>query len=400
MKFKVFLLLLLLYLLAIANLSSLVAINTTTDIFPNSDNKKQITTENIMTIEDVLKIISYPDVSKLSLHDTTIAIIDSGFNNSIITNHWINNNEIPNNNLDDDKNGYIDDIFGWDFVENKSISQSDHFSDHGTFIGNIIKNIVPNANIMNIRVLNEKNSNNQFSDFAYAILYAISFPEVKTIQFSIDFRPNLFINYPDILKWAFTSAYLNNVTIISVSGNEGDSKLSEPGIWAETISVTSIDKLENLSWTNAYYSNTGDNIDVSVPGSKIESLGFDSSKIILTGTSFSAAFVGGAVTLLQSISHNALSPRDVRVLIHESSQDLGDCSKYGSGLLNITNLLSTYKYSKLKSLTLKCQPSYSIPTTLPTLLKSELNLSFQFSDFVFSISILIIVIKFKKITKY
>ena len=54
-----------------------------------------------------------------------VAIIDSGFNldHPLITNRlWINPNEIPNNGIDDDYNGYIDDVVGWNFLGSRDAS--------------------------------------------------------------------------------------------------------------------------------------------------------------------------------------------------------------------------------------------------------------------------------------
>ncbi|MHA1416337.1 MAG: hypothetical protein ACTSRR_08765 [Candidatus Heimdallarchaeaceae archaeon] len=56
--------------------------------------------------------------------DITIAVIDSGidFSHPELQNvAWINEDEIANNSIDDDNNGYIDDIHGWDFVSNDSV---------------------------------------------------------------------------------------------------------------------------------------------------------------------------------------------------------------------------------------------------------------------------------------
>lgn len=60
-------------------------------------------------------------ILSINLHaSTTIAIIDTGvdYQNSTLKEHiWTNSNEIPNNGIDDDLNGHIDDTFGWNFVE-------------------------------------------------------------------------------------------------------------------------------------------------------------------------------------------------------------------------------------------------------------------------------------------
>lgn len=64
------------------------------------------------------------DVTKGS-PDVLIAIIDSGTDyehEDLAPNIWTNTKEIPNNNVDDDQNGYVDDVRGWDFVGNVSYS--------------------------------------------------------------------------------------------------------------------------------------------------------------------------------------------------------------------------------------------------------------------------------------
>jgi len=55
------------------------------------------------------------------LENITIAVIDTGvdFNHpELHESAWINSNEISNNGIDDDQNGFIDDIYGWDFYNN------------------------------------------------------------------------------------------------------------------------------------------------------------------------------------------------------------------------------------------------------------------------------------------
>ena len=54
---------------------------------------------------------------------STIAVIDSGvdFKHPMLQNHaWVNANEIAGNNTDDDQNGYVDDINGWNVIENSN----------------------------------------------------------------------------------------------------------------------------------------------------------------------------------------------------------------------------------------------------------------------------------------
>ncbi len=53
--------------------------------------------------------------------DIVVAVTDTGVDYNhpdLIANMWRNKGEIPDNNIDDDKNGYVDDVVGWDFASN------------------------------------------------------------------------------------------------------------------------------------------------------------------------------------------------------------------------------------------------------------------------------------------
>ncbi|MHA2231685.1 MAG: S8 family serine peptidase, partial [Candidatus Hodarchaeales archaeon] len=84
----------------------------------------------------------------------TIAVIDNGVNFShpaLTQAAWQNPDEIPFNELDDDSNGYVDDVSGWDYINNDSLplptpderdndldSEIDELLWHGTFIAGLI----------------------------------------------------------------------------------------------------------------------------------------------------------------------------------------------------------------------------------------------------------------------
>lgn len=58
-------------------------------------------------------------IDKSSTSPVVVAVIDSGIDymhEDLIDNMWVNHGEIPNNGIDDDRNGYIDDIHGWNFI--------------------------------------------------------------------------------------------------------------------------------------------------------------------------------------------------------------------------------------------------------------------------------------------
>lgn len=324
---------------------------------------------NILTINDVLHLLSFPP-NPLKINtskDLTIAIIDSGINKSVIPDHWINKGEIPNNSIDDDHNGYVDDYYGFDFVLNQSIAYSGNYSNHGTFVANIIAKMVgnySNIHIMDIRVLNSDNKNTNYNAFANAINYALKFPSVKVIQFSIEFLNSIYSNYPPLLHWVFTKAFLRHVAIVTVSGNDEKNQISDPGSWAETIAVTSADYVLN-KWYKSNFANYGSNIDVSVPGTNIQSIGSNGLPLIESGTSFSAAFVGGTIALLDAMypSRN-MSVQTIRSLLQSSAENLYNCNQFGAGLLNVTQLIQLANLSNYSQYSPVCNATYSIPISL------------------------------------
>ncbi|WP_405208164.1 S8 family serine peptidase [Aquimarina sp. LLG6339-5] len=110
-----------------------VHIESSTNSFVIINSKKSITKQELIhwqhkdIINDTIPGISldkaYNDMLKYKKGDTVIvAVIDTGIdiNHSEIKDFiWVNKNEIPNNGLDDDKNGYVDDVNGWNFLTNR-----------------------------------------------------------------------------------------------------------------------------------------------------------------------------------------------------------------------------------------------------------------------------------------
>ena len=111
--------------------------------------------------------------------EIVVAVLDTGLSTShtdLQNILWNNSNEIPENGIDDDLNGYIDDVHGWDFVHQNndpfSLLESNPYSpsleNHGTHVtGTIVAQmndygligVAPGVSIMPLRVVNESNLN-------------------------------------------------------------------------------------------------------------------------------------------------------------------------------------------------------------------------------------------------
>ena len=129
--------------------------------------------------------------------DVVVAIIDNGFDTfhpDLRDNAWKNEDEIPNNKIDDDKNGYVDDVWGWNFYNNNndprpdvnelddSEKQEQIFS-HGTIVAGLIGAVGDNnkdgvginwqVKLMNVKVLGNSGSGG-LDSIDDAILYAVN----------------------------------------------------------------------------------------------------------------------------------------------------------------------------------------------------------------------------------
>mgnify|MGYP000721206288 CR=1 FL=1 len=117
-------------------------------------------------------------------NDIVIAVIDSGVDYNhpdLRDNIWVNVNEIPDNGIDDDANGYIDDVNGWNFNSNTNDPMDD--MDHGTHVAGTIAAVGNNrlgitgvnwkAKIMPLKFMDE-NGVGSVSKAIRALEYAVA----------------------------------------------------------------------------------------------------------------------------------------------------------------------------------------------------------------------------------
>ncbi len=164
---------------------------------------------------------------------TVIAVIDSGIqidHPDLKNNIWINTKEIAGDDLDNDNNGFIDDIFGWDFVNNVP-DPSPKFTEgwteagvsHGTMVAGIIAahgnnntgvtGVTWRAKIMALKALNDKGEG-RVSDVIRAIDYAINNgADIINLSFSS-------LNYSEGLQEAIYRAHAAGIMIVAAAGNE------------------------------------------------------------------------------------------------------------------------------------------------------------------------------------
>ena len=288
--------------------------------------------------------------------DVIIAIIDTGVDwnhPDLCDNIWINEDEIPDNGRDDDDNGYVDDVRGWDFVntsvevwpgedgKNEDNNPMDFYG-HGTHCAGIagamtnnsigIAGTCWNCRIMPLRAGYKSASGRgilELCNIVKAIIYAVD-NGAKIISMSY----GAYIS-PATEYRAIEYAHKKGVILVAAAGNCNISQKYFPAGYDEVIAVSATDRNDK----KADFSNFGYWVDVAAPGIEIYSTYFDDCYKFLEGTSMSCPFVAGLSALILSKNPN-LSPEEVKTIL-KSTVDPVKSKKYiGVGRINAYKALS------------------------------------------------------------
>jgi serine protease len=224
----------------------------------------------------------------------TVAVIDTGIDykhSDLAANMWRNSREIPNNGLDDDGNGYIDDVFGYDFANNDSDPMDDH--GHGTHVAGIIGAVANNGRgiagvAWNVRLMAVKflssNGTGTVADAVRAIDYAVQMG-ARIINASWGGA-----GYSSILAQAINRAENAGVLFVTAAGNNGtnnDQTPTYPASFPNTniLAVAASDRNDNL----ATFSNFGPStVHLAAPGVGILSTLPNDGYASWSGTSMAA----------------------------------------------------------------------------------------------------------------
>jgi subtilisin family serine protease len=281
--------------------------------------------------------------------DVVVAVIDAGIDTTVPQLQgkiWTNPGEIPGNGIDDDRNGYVDDVHGWDFRDDDNsslVGSKIHW--HGTFVAGIIAaqpsedktaGVAPGVRIMDLRLLDSKNLfyASDWKKFAEAVDYAVdNGADIINMSIYSNGRP------PLILEQALKRAAKHGVIVVGIAGNDGKAQVSYPGRYSSVIAVSATDRSDRL----ASFSNYGTDVAVAAPGEKVTSIFPGGYAGTSSGTSFAAPHVSGTLALILS-SHPGISSSQATALLQGTSIDLGSSGKdrqFGAGLVDAANAVST-----------------------------------------------------------
>ena len=291
-----------------------------------------------------LESINVPDAWTLwhGNPNVVVAVIDSGIDASIpqlADSLWTNPDEIPGNGIDDDRNGYIDDVHGWDFRDNDSSSLvGSSIHRHGTFVASIIAaqpgrypivGVAPGARLMDVRFLDSQNqfSNADWGMFERAVNYAVdNGADIINLSIFANGRP------PSSFERALDRARARDIIIVGISGNLGKSEVMYPGRYDSVLAVSAI----TSSGLMAAFSNRGSEVAFCAPGSDITSFTPGERPFTDSGTSYAAAHVTGVLALLFSVNPTLTADEAITILA-DTAIDLGSRGRdslYGYGLID------------------------------------------------------------------
>ena len=247
---------------------------------------------------------------------TIVAVIDTGIDYrhpDLAGNMWVNAGEVPGDGLDNDGNGFVDDVHGYDFINEDGNPLDDQ--GHGTHVAGTIgavgnngvgiTGINWNVRLMALKFLGADGSGST-SDAIRALNYAvqmgahISNNSYGDTDFSAAFR--------DAIAAAGTAGHV----FVAAAGNSGtnnDASPFYPAAYGATnlISVAATNDNDQL----ASFSNYGaTNVDLAAPGVDIYSTQPDNRYMTASGTSMASPHVAGVAGLVHSL-HPDWSPAQI-----------------------------------------------------------------------------------------
>jgi len=288
-----------------------------------------------------------------------IAIIDTGVDynhEDLSANIWQNQGEIAENGIDDDGNGYIDDIIGWDFVnassgytgedidtpDNDPMDRHGHGTHTAGIAGAVANNglgvtgVAWNCSIMPVRAGYKDLDGSgvlESADAAQAIVYAAE-NGAKVINLSWgDYQNSVLIE--DAIDFAAEKGIL----LCAAAGNDENNNPVYPAA-SENPAIIAVGGTDNRD-QKASTSNWGNWVHVSAPGEDIYSTTLNNSYKYMSGSSMATPHVSGLAALLFSYSPG-ISPLEVKTRIMNSVDKIDELNGYNitSGRINAYSALT------------------------------------------------------------
>lgn len=281
-----------------------------------------------------------------------VAIIDTGVDSShpdLTGSMWVNEDEIPGDGIDNDGNGYVDDINGWNFMDHANEIYKGAEDNHGTHAAGTIAaerggggmaGIADNkyVKIMSLKALGGEDGKGSPESVIEAIRYAeANGAKICNLSFGAQ-------NYTE----EFNAVMRDSKMLFVVAAGNGDEgkaghSIDKEPVYPASFSYDNIITVANLMFDGRLdkSSNYGPvNTDIAAPGSFILSTIPDKSYAFMSGTSMAAPMVTGAAAMLYS-ARPELDLIDVKNVLLTSARKLDSLSGkvYCGGMLDMYSAL-------------------------------------------------------------
>ena len=328
-----------------------------------------------MTIQGAKKLWDFD----IDCSDVTVGVMDSGIQTNhedLIDNIWVNTGEIVGDGIDNDGNGYIDDIYGWNFGD--SNGDVSYVSNHGVHVAGIVSavtdnskgvaSVARNAKIASIKIFNSSGK----STLSY-IIEGINYAKKNDINIincsfggagwgstSVSIVKSAIEAVPDIF---FVIAAGNIATSTPQADNDKvavyPSQLTKD--LDNVISVANTTSNDELSSTSHYGATS---VDIASPGTGIYSTIPTSSYGTMSGTSMATPMVASAVAVMRAVNPN-ISAKEIKETLCSSSDKLSALTGkvISGGRLNAYNAVKAIMPTATPTLT-------PTPTATPTVTPS------------------------------
>jgi serine protease len=307
-----------------------------------------------------LNVIKAREAWDITKGDTSvvIGIVDSGVDwqhEDLRANIWRNHKEIPGNGIDDDRNGFIDDIRGWDFGGLNGTPDNDpreDAPDHGTLVAGTASAVTDNrlgvAGVgFNCKIMPVKVSRNDLrGDGGPFIVYGF-----RGIQYAAENGADV-INcswgggaYSQTEQDMIDYATQLGALVVAAAGNGAENALFYPAAYRNVLSVAATDNNDR----RASYSSYGYWVDVSAPGNNIYGTWQPTTYTYGTGTSFSSPIAAAIAALVKSV-HKDWKPAAIAEQVRLAADNIDNLNQaqfarqLGYGRINAQRAVSpTFK---------------------------------------------------------
>ncbi len=284
------------------------------------------------------------NVVKGETGNVIIAVVDGGTDwdhQDLIDNIWSNPGEIPNNGVDDDGNGFVDDVRGWNFANNTNdptgLPNTPTNASHGTHTAGTAAAVTNNSigvasiswNCTLMPVNTASPSNDRSVAFGYdGIAYAAA-NGADVINCSWGAAGTGSSLEQDVINFA----HANGALVVAAAGNNSTNNDISPHFPSNYNHVLSVGATNKTSDAKASFSHYGVTVDVFAPGSSILStFPNDNYSSFFSGTSMASPLAAGLAGLVKTL-HPEFTPDQLREQIRVTSDPIDNANPGFVGLL-------------------------------------------------------------------